>query len=255
MAQQYPDFLSKDRPQTLIAYGIVTNPETIARSFERSEGQRPFELTNRYALVSPASPGLRLSSPGWIDISVQQMSQVRCSDDLFDLCRERLINRSSPFSKLIRLFVERYLEFARAQLERHKSELGAGTADDEIFNYRDWIFSAWLPLPQAQILLPAAFAADRPSFAELDIAFSLPGQLIGVMIESAGTPIRSRQKKLDYLAENHPQFSLVRVPKTRLQNEGFPEDLFSETFVRFWQGLSLPQGPCPPEVLMGRLVP
>ena len=185
MAQQYPDFLSKDRPQTLIAYGIVTNPETIARSFERSEGQRPFELTNRYALVSPASPGLRLSSPGWIDISVQQMSQVRCSDDLFDLCRERLINRSSPFSKLIRLFVERYLEFARAQLERHKSELGAGTADDEIFNYRDWIFSAWLPLPQAQILLPAAFAADRPSFAELDIAFSLPGQLIGVMIESA----------------------------------------------------------------------
>jgi len=255
MAQAYPDFLSKDRPQTLIVYGIVTNPETVARGLQRHNGHSPSALTNRHALVSPDSPGLRLSSPGWIDISFQQMSQVSCSDDLFDLCRERLINRSSPFSKLIRLFLERYLDFAGAQIAAHKSELGADTTDDEIFNYRDWIFSAWLPLPQAQILLPPGFGADRPSFAELDIAFSLPGQLIGVMIESGSTPLKSRQRKLDYLAENHPQFSLVRVPRTELQNEAFPEDLFARSFAQFWQGLTLPHGPCPPEVLMGRLVP
>ena len=252
MAQDYPDFLSKDHPQTLIAYGIVTNPQTIAKGFERRKGHRPLALTNRYALVSPVSPGLRLSSPGWIDISFQQMSQVKAAGDLFDLCHERLINRSSPFSKLIRLFLERYLEFAGAQLEAHKSELGADMADDEIFDYRDWIFSAWLPLPQAQILLPPAFGSDRPSFAELDIAFSLPGQLIGVTIDGASTPIKSRQKKIDYLIENHPQLSLVQVPKTRLQDEAFPKDLFAESFARFWQGLSLPHGPCPPEVLLDR---
>jgi hypothetical protein len=200
--------------------------------------------------VSPASPGLRLSSPGWIDISFQQMSQVNSTDDLFDLCRERLTNRSSPFSKLIRLFLDRYVEFVSAQLEAHKSELGANIADDEIYNYRDWIFSAWLPLPQAQILLPAAFGAGRPSFAEFDIAFSLPGQLIGVTIDGAGTPIKSRQRKLDYLVENHPQLSLVQVPKTRLQDGAFPNDLFPAIFTRFWQGLSLPHGPCPSEVLM-----
>jgi hypothetical protein len=255
MAQEYPDFLSKDHPQTLIVYGIVTNPETIAKEFERRKGQRPFELTNRYALVSPASPGLRLSSPGWIDISFQQMSQVSASEGLFDLCHERLINRSSPFSKLIRVFLERYLEFVRAHLVAHKSELGADTADDEIFDYRDWIFSAWLPLTQAQILLPPAFGADRPSFAEFDIAFSLPGQLIAVTIESASTPIKSRQKKIDYLVENHPQFSLVRVPKNRLQDEAFPKDLFAESVGQFWQGLSLPHGPCPPEVLLEKPAP
>ena len=255
MAQKYPDFSSKDHPQTLIVYGIVTNPETIADGFERPKNERPFELTNRYALVSPASPGLRLSSPGWIDISFQQMSQVNATGDLFDLCRERLINRSSPFSKLVRLFLERYLEFARAQLEAHKSELGAGMAEDEIFDHRDWIFSAWLPLPQAQILLPPAFGAEQPSFAEFDIAFSLAGHLIGVAIEGAGTPIRSRQKELDYLVENHPQFSLVQVPKNRLQEKEFPKDLFPESIARFWHGLSLPHGPCPPEALSDRLSP
>jgi len=255
MAQDYPDFLSKDDPQTLIVYGIVTNPETIANGFERHKDGRPFELTNRYALLSPASPGLRLSSPGWIDFSFQQMSQVTSTGDLFDLCRERVINRSSPFSKLIRLFLERYLEFVRAQLEAHKSELGADMADDEIFDHRDWIFSAWLPLPQAQILLPSAFGAGRPSFAEFDIAFSLPGHLIGVTIDGASTPIKSRQKKLDYLVENHPQLSLVQIPKNRLRNEEFPIDLFPKSVAHFWQGLSLPHGPCPPEVLLERLTP
>jgi hypothetical protein len=255
MAQEYPDFLSKDHPRTLIVYGIVTNPETIANGFECCNGEHPFALTNRYALVSPVSPGLRLSSPGWIDISFQQMSQVNAIGDLFDLCRERLINRSSPFSKLIRLFLERYLEFVGAQLESRKSELGADLADDEIFNYRDWIFSAWLPLPQAQILLPPAFDAGRPSFAELDIAFSLAGQLIGVTIESASTPIKSRQRKIDYLVENHSQLSLVQVPKNRLQGEDFPKDLFPESLAHFWQGLSLPLGPCPPEVLLDRPAP
>ncbi len=255
MAQEYPDFLSKDDPRTLVVYGIVTNPETIANGLERSKDERPFKLTNRYALVSPGSPGLRLSSPGWIDISFQQMSQVNSSEDLFDLCRERIINRSSPFSRLIRLFLKRYLEFVGAQLEAHKSEMGADAADDEIFGYRDWIFSAWLPLPQAQILLPSAFGVGWPSFAEFDIAFNLPGHLIGVTIDGAGTPIKSRQRKLDYLVENHPQLSLVRVPKNRLRDGEFPIDLFGESLAHFWQGLSLPHGPCPPEVLLDRLTP
>ena len=257
MAQAYPDFLSKDHPQTLIVYGMVTNPQTIADGFDHRKGERPFELTNRYALVSPASPGLRLSSPGWIDISFQQMSQVNATADLFDLCYERIINRSSPFSKLVRLFLQRYLEHARAQLEAHKSELdasGEDISDDEIFDHRDWIFSTWLPLPQAQILLPAAFGSEQPSFAEFDIAFSLAGQLIGVAIEGAGTPIKSRQRKIDYLVENHPQFSLVQVPKNRLQaDEDFPEELFAYALAHFWQGLSLPHGPCPPEMLLDEL--
>ncbi|MDH3713702.1 MAG: hypothetical protein OET44_07645 [Gammaproteobacteria bacterium] len=255
MIQEYPDFLSQDRPQTLIVYGIVTNPETIANGFGQRPGERPAELTNRYALVSPVSLGLRLSSPGWIDISFQQMSQVKSTGDIFDLCRERIINRSSPFSKLIRLFLERYLEFARAQLEVHKHELGAGPSDNEIFDYRDWVFSAWLPLPQAQILLPPAFDARQPSFAELDIAFSLSAQLIGVKIDGASTPIKSRQKKLNYLIEHHPHLTVVHVPKNRLRDETFIQDLFPESIARFWQGLSLPQGPCPPEILLNRLAP
>lgn len=255
MAQEYPDFLSKVRPQTLIVYGIVTNPETIAERLEHRQGERPFELTNRYALVSPVSPGLRLSSPGWIDLSFQQLSQVNSTEDLFDLCCERIISLSSPFSKLIRLFLERYLVFVRAQLEAHKSELGADKADGEVFGHRDWVFSAWLPLPQSQILLPPAFGTDRPSFAELDIAFCVAGQLIGVTIESASTPIKSRQRKIDYLVGHHPQLSLVQIPKNRLQDKEFPEDLFPEPVVYFWRGLSLPHGPCPPEVLLGALTP
>jgi len=244
-------------PRTLVVYGLVSNPATVADEFEGSRGRdapgAPFELTNRYAVVTPSAPSLRLSTPGWIDFSPLQMLEVASSADLLALCRERLINRSSPFSKPVRLFLDRYLDFAKGQLDRHKAELVGADEKGEIFDYRDWIFSAWLPLPQAQVLLPTTFDRGRRNFAELDIAFWAAGTLIGVTIEGAATPIGSKRRKLDYLAETHPRFTLVRIPRDRLDADGFPEELFPEPFGRYWRGLPLPHGPCPTDALWSGL--
>ena len=144
------------------------------------------------------------------------------------------------------MYIEQYLNFMSDKLEVHKLELGAKIDEDEIYDYKDWIFSSWLPLPHAQILLPPVFADNSPNFAEIDIAFWVDGKLIGVMIDGANTPIKSRQCKLDFLAENHPQFSIVNFGKDHLQGDTFPTNLFPASFFNFWENLSLPHGPCPP---------
>ena len=252
MANDYPNFLSLDFPRTLIIYGQCSNPVTTFENISIPPGDNAFELSSSYAELYPSSPGLRFSSSGWLGISTQQMLNVQSTESLFQICRERIINRTSQFSVPLRLFLESYFDFLHSQIEKHKNELEPDNVEDEVFIYKDWIFSAWLPLPQAHILLPLKFMDNKPSFAEIDIAFWIEGQLIGVVIDGGETPIKSRKKKLDYLVEKHPQLWVIKVPRDKLKEDTFPIDLFPNSFSYFWRTLTLPHGPFTPKELINK---
>ena len=145
--------------------------------------------------------------------------------------------------------MDSYFDFLHSQIEKHKNELEPENVEDEIFIYKDWIFSAWLPLPQAHILLPITFLDNKPSFAEIDLAFWVEGQLIGVVIDGGETPIKSRKKNLDYLVEKHPQLWVITVPRDKLEEDTFPINLFPNSFSYFWRTLTLPHGPFTPKEL------
>ena len=166
---------------------------------------------------------------------------------MFELCKEKIIARISPFSKRVRLFVERYFDFMKAQTRKYILELEG----DDIFTAEDWIFSTWLPMPHAHIQLPPEFSGDEPSFAEVDVALWTGRQLIGIQVEQRDTMIKSKREKLDYLAGHHPQIEIISIPRDRLTENGeeFPHDLFDEAFSKFWQGLTLPHGPNPSPLL------
>jgi len=252
MANDYPDFSSLDFPKTLVLYGQCSNPLTALETISIPPGDNAFELSRNYAVLSPSSPGLRFSSSGWLEISTRQMLNVQSTESLFQICRERIISRTSQFSALLRLFLESYFDFLHSQIEKNKNKLEPENVEDEIFIYKDWIFSAWLPLPQAHILLPPKFMDNKPSFAEIDLAFWIEGQLIGVIIDGGETPIKSRQKKLDYLVEKHPQLWVIKVPRDKLEEDTFPIDLFPNSFSHFWRTLTLPHGPFTPKELINK---
>jgi len=252
MANDYPDFSSLDFPKTLVLYGQCSNPLTALETIKIPPGETSHELSSSYAVLSPSSPGLRFSSSGWLEISTRQMLNVQSTESLFQICRERIINRTSQFSVLLRLFLESYFDFLHSQIEIHKNELEPDDVEDEVFNYKDWIFSAWLPLPQAHILLPPNFMDNKPSFAEIDVAFWIEGQLIGVVIDGGATPIKSRKNKMDYLVQKHPQLWVIRVPRDKLEEDTFPIDLFPNSFSYFWRTLTLPHGPFTPKELINK---
>ncbi|MDA1090555.1 MAG: hypothetical protein O3A85_09615 [Proteobacteria bacterium] len=241
------DFLGESEPRTLIVYGLVTNPATVSGDMPPMPPDASFMLSNRFAVVLPSSPPLRLSSPGWIDISPVQAVDIQSSEDLNTMCRDRIMNRTSPFSKPVRSFLECYFRFI-------DSVLATDAPKEGLAAYRDWVFSAWLPMPHAQVLLPPD-ADDGPKFAEADVVFWAAGRLVVVMIEGTSMPLPSTRQRLAFLAERHPQAALVLIPQERIENSdlGFPIDLFPEKFSRICENVALPYGPYHPPVLMDKL--
>ena len=252
MANDYPNFLSLDLPRTLIIYGQCSNPVNTFKNISIPPGDNAFELSSNYAVLYPSSPGLRFSSSGWLELSTRQILNAESTEELFQISRERIINCTNQFSRLIRLFLDSYFDFLHSQIEKHKNELEPENVEDEVFIYKDWIYSAWLPLPQAHILMPPDFMDNKPSFAEIDVAFWIEGQLIGVVIDGGATPIKSRKNKMDYLVQKHPQLWVIRVPRDKLEEGTFPIDLFPNSFSYFWRTLTLPHGPFTPKELINK---
>ena len=250
MPLDHPNFLSLDLPKTLVIYGRGADPITTFHNIDFAMDEIPQKLSSNYALISPSSPELRFNSSGWITISPQQLLNVTSTESLFQICQDRILRQTDQFSGLIRLFLNSYFEFLYSNLKKFQNQLEPKKGKSEIFNYKDWIFSAWLPLPQASILLPPDYSQGNPSFAEIDIAFWTQERLIVVIIDNANTQIASKKRKLDFLIEKHPNLSLVTFPKEILRQEKFPIRLFPNSFVYFWRNLSLPQGPCIPDTFL-----
>lgn len=239
-----PDYLSEANPETLIVYGLAKDAgRVLANLFEEPGGAAP--LSERHALFAAATPGFRLSSPGWIDIGPDQRMRLASTENYYLLCREQIVHGASHFAVAIRGFLDSYLDFCRDQVVAHRAELDPDPADEDLYSHEDWVFSAWLPMPHARILLPASFGEDGPVFAEVDVAFWDGKRLIAVMLDGGTTPLKSVRRRQDHLFETHPAIELVRVPK----GGAFPAAAFPGTVTRFWEGLAFPVGPCPPRIV------
>jgi len=239
--------------ETLIVYGLVTNPETVTNEIERTSPDIRRQLSGKHALLTSESSAIRLSSPGWIDLNTAGRIEINSSELLFALTQEKIISRISPFSKSTRMFVERYFEFVCKQTNNTRKT----NPENEVFGQKDWVFSSWLPLPHAQILLSDHFNPTKISFAEFDVCFWTGRDLICVQIDQTNTIIKSKREKVNFLAKDCPEVKIISVPKNKSQklDSDFPSDLFDESFGKFWIGLDLPHGPNPPVSLLSNINP
>ena len=156
----------------------------------------------------------------------------------------------SDFALPLRRFLEAYLDFVWAQTKTLQEEHKATGAGGGLFSAEDWGFSAWLPLPQAHILLPPTFDEDCAQFAEVDLVFWGAQRLIAVCIEGVGTPLPSKQRKRSYLFDEHPALDVISISRERIAEGQFPADLFPVALTRYWKGLSNPLGPAPPKIVL-----
>lgn len=244
MAFKAPDFLSAANPATLIVYGVARDAGVVLSEIAAQEHPRPLGV--RHALVPPEGDDLRLCSPGWINISADERMELASASELFLLCREKIGHGTSNFALPIRQFLGSYLDFCWARVEAYQTLLDPDPPESDLFTWRDWVFSAWLPMPHARVLLPPSFDGENPAFADVDIMFRCNGRFTAVMIEGMSTPLKSIRRKRDFLFERHPDLDVVSVSKESLAAGDFPADRFDAAFARFWHGLKLPVGPCPP---------
>ena len=227
--------------ETLIIYGLVSDPETVAKKIRPIPGGSSYELSNQHALLTENSPALRLSSQGWMHFSPDALIEANNSKLLFDLTVEKIMKGIDPFSQSTRVFIDSYFKFMSEQTRK----IVPNNNTEEIFTQSDWIYSTWLPMPNTNILLSTKFNNEDANFAEFDLSFWTGKELICIQLNQSTTMVKSKQNKREFLMNTHPDIRIIEIPPNRLSNvkTTFPSELFDENFNQFWNGLQLPQGP------------
>ena len=114
-----------------------------------------------------------------------------------------------------------------------------------LFTPLDWLFSAWLPLPHAKILVNTQAPKDEVQFVEFDLVFYTGSHFLGVQVEQKGTMLKSKREAFERFIEHYPQFNAISISRDRFPDDSpeFPKDIFSQDFLNFWSDVELPQGP------------
>jgi hypothetical protein len=219
----------------------VTNPETVLKQYHEVGRSPSFAVQTNYAEIVEGSPPLRLSTPGWASFSLNSLRGVDSTELLFELSKEKIVTRIQPFAKRVRLFVERYLDFMKDRIAENFDQM----PPDPLITPLDWIFSVWLPLPHAKVLV-SPLAREKPAqIVEFDLVFWTGTELLCIQVEQKGTMFGSKRAALERFTAEQPQFKLIYVARDQLPDDRqkFPAEIFDENFLNFWSGIDLPKGP------------
>jgi hypothetical protein len=231
---------------------MVTNPETVLNQYHDAGRPPSFALQTNYAEIAVGFSSLRLSTPGWANFPLSGLRGIDTTELLFELSKEKIVTRIQPFAKRVRLFVERYFDFMTNHIAANFDQLPS----DPLIKPLDWIFSAWLPLPHAKILVSPDDREKPAQIVEFDLIFWTGVDLIGIQVEQKGTLVKSKREAFERFTEEHPQFKLISVTRDQLPDDKpeFPDKIFDENFLNFWSGTDLPKGPPLQQILNSKLL-
>ncbi len=220
-----------------IIYGPVGDPARALAGLGQTLLSSP--LGAHFAVIADGTPGFRLSSPGWGALTTRDLALATSGDRLYELVHEKLMAKLPTFSVRLRLFVEKYLDDAK----RRANERFGGNEPD-VFGAEDWIYSAFLPLPNVRVKLPGD-NSHSPQFAEISVLFWTGEAAIGVQLEPQSSVIGSNKKYLEELSAAWPELSLIWLPRDCLSpdSESFPTEFFPSFLLEYWEGIRIPQGP------------
>jgi hypothetical protein len=205
-------------------------------------------LSPSLASFASDSPALRLNSAGWMSLPVEVMATLRTHAALKDYCRSRIQKKASIFDRPLQDFLTSYLDAVEAEVRHHANELPGGASwDAALYDTADWFFSAFLPLPNANLELTdeerRETGAER--FIRFDVLFWTGTSVIAVTLERLSMPTPRQRHEQARFAAMRSDFTFVTIPleKNGMQLQaGLPS-----VCQRFWHGLRYPLGPYRPE--------
>jgi hypothetical protein len=171
-------------------------------------------------------------------------------NQLASLCRA-LTRHCDPWRRNQHRFLECYFDFVARHVENHRDELTrrldpfAG-----LFQYRDWVYSALMPLPRAHIHAPDSGEPFGPeSLVPVDFAFWTGSAAI--VVEMPGKTTRSpiTGRRHDRLRRSGAKIVELTDDMLEPANTAEFEDALPAGLHRFWHDIALPAGPLKPAAL------
>ena len=172
-------------------------------------------------------------------------------DDQLARLRASLARRCDPWRRGERRFLECYFDFVARHVEGNRAALAQGlTRFGGLFSYRDWVYSALMPLPRAHLHAPEGDEPFGPgTLTRVD--FALWTGTAAIAIELPGTGTRSPATDRRHERLRRAGVRVVEISQDLLGAEcaaefeaALPDDLRA-----FWRGRALPAGPLKPAAL------
>lgn len=239
----------------LIPFGTANLPDRgIAVSSSVPDGMSVECQIPHVVVNTSGSEPLRLNTCPYHFPELPPFRDLIETEDQLAYVRNYLSAYCDLWGKYQKLFLERYFEFVADCVESNQAEL-AGRVEKFgiLYDYKDWVFSAFTPLPQAHLWAPAendGAPYDRSTMIPVDFAF-WSGKTIFI-IDLVGTETRGRKHRelRDRLAR--AGMAVVEIPQVSLHAEGGAalKGLLPDVFGRFWEGEILPSGPFKPNTLV-----
>ena len=235
------------KPALVIPYGTARPPGTWMTRSAAGDG---FAIRVPCVTVAEAPDGaLRLDDwPGGPRAAPEPESPG--DNQLASLCRA-LTRHCDPWRRSERRFLECYFDFIARHVESNRDALtGRLEPFAGLFQYRDWVYSALMPLPRAHLHASDSGEPFGPeTLVRVDFAFWTGTAAIAIEISGTGTRslvtdrrherLRRAGARIVELADD------VLDPARAAEFEAaLPEDLR-----QFWRDRALPSGPLKPAAL------
>jgi len=156
--------------------------------------------------------------------------------------REYLLALCGPWSRQHHAFLDAYFTFIDAQCERHRAELDDTLAAfGSVYHYRDFRFSAWVPLP-----LAVANTSGEQTLPRSDFLFWSGMEFIAVELCGHTSRSNTRARDLARLQQAGIRIVDIHLGALRADPDALFTSVFPAGFSRFWVGERFPSGPVKP---------
>ncbi|MGN6461325.1 MAG: hypothetical protein ACTHLY_08950 [Pseudolabrys sp.] len=218
-----------------------TEPVSVVIGLKAAPGSRD-DLAGPVVQIEPASrKPLRLNN-GRLNLHGKTDAA-----DAFSRIKEYLLTICGPWSRQHHLFIDTYFAFIDEQCERHRAELNDILAPfGSVYSYRDFRFSAWLPLPLAVVDSSTPPQPEQP-LPRADFLFWSGTEFIAVELCGHTSRSNKRIRELDQLRQAGVRIVDTHLSQLRADHGAQFIAAFPSDFSRFWAGERFPSGPLKPE--------
>jgi hypothetical protein len=231
-----------------LVYGAIRDPAAAARHALADLHRSGLALGPSAATIEPGQPALRLNSHGWLSLQPQLAGELATHADRIRQCKAGLAKSVPLFAGPLQVFLDSYFAFLERSVASRREALEAKLttaglpARGGILDYRDWMYSAFLPLPNAYVLLESERANNPQSFARIDCAFWTGTTLLAVLFETRNMPLPSERRAIEQLAAMAPLVEIIRIPAAALDDPAALDGQLGKQLSAFADQAELPYG-------------
>jgi hypothetical protein len=214
----------------------------------RSEAGDAFDIRVPFVTV-PRDPGAALRLDTLLG-TPHEAGELRDDDPLTNL-RRSLSRHCDPRRRSHHAFLDRYFRFVADHVDDHHDELAAKLEPfGDLFQCRDWAYSAPMPLPRAHLHAPGSEEPFGPdTLIPVDFAFWIGGNAIAVEIQGGSTPPAATTTRHERLRRSGIRIVAFSNDTLLPANQSGFENALPDDLRWFWRDLTLPTGPLKPAAL------